>query len=70
MGAKEKYTSTVCSKGRSKKEMVFNSLVTAFIGFFFTEAYLPCALKQMNMPTFLKLSWRAQASVVLTRGVG
>ena len=34
--------------------------------FFSAEAYLPCALKQMeDMPSFLKMSWRAQASMIL-----
>ena len=40
-------------------------VVCAMLLFFLAESFLPCALKQMNMPTFLKMSWRAQASLLL-----
>ena len=41
------------------------TVVAAMFVFFLAEAYLPCALKQMDTPSFLKMSWRAQASMVL-----
>ena len=37
-------------------------VLAAISGFFLTEAYLPCALATMHMPTFLKISWRSQTS--------
>ena len=44
-------------------------VILAMALFFLAESYLPCALKQMSetptVPTFLKMSWRAQASLVL-----
>ena len=46
--------------------MLKPSVVAAMLVFFLAEAYLPVALKQMvEVPSFLKMSWRAQASMVL-----